>query len=90
MKKLMTFAAFTFASALPAMAQSSSAPATLVPPVFALGLAAGLAALGQGRAVAAAAEGMARNPGAAGAIRGLVFIGLVFMESLVLFTFVKS
>lgn len=90
MKKFMTLAVVMMACSVPTFAQSTSGSTTLVPPVFALGLAAGLAALGQGRAVAAAAEGMARNPGAAGAIRGLVFIGLVFMESLVLFTFVKS
>ena len=53
---------------------------------FSMAIAAGLAALGQGRAVASAVEGMARNPGASGAIQGAMILGLVFMESLVLFT----
>jgi F-type H+-transporting ATPase subunit c len=57
---------------------------------FALGIAAGLAALGQGRAVAAAAEGIARNPGAAGDIRGVLLLGLVLIESLAIYVFVIS
>lgn len=55
------------------------------------GLAMGLAALGcgmgQGRATAAALEGIARNPQAAGKIQTPMIIGLVFMETLTLFTF---
>lgn len=55
------------------------------------GLAMGLAALGcgmgQGRATASAVEGIARNPQAAGSIQTPMIIGLVFMETLVLFTF---
>lgn len=75
----------------PIFAQSgSSSNAPLVPGVVGLGLAAGLAAIGQGKAVASAAEGIARNPGTAGAIRTLALIGLAFMESLVLFTFLKT
>jgi F-type H+-transporting ATPase subunit c len=35
---------------------------------------------------AAACEGMARNPAAAGAIRLAMILGLVFIETLVLFT----
>ena len=44
-------------------------------------------ALGQGRAASAACEGIARNPGAAGAIRAAMILGLVFIETLALFTF---
>jgi F-type H+-transporting ATPase subunit c len=57
---------------------------------FALGIAAGLAALGQGRAVAAASEAIARNPGAAGEIRGVLLLGLVLIESLAIYVFVIS
>ena len=61
-----------------------------------LGLAAGIGmgiaafggALGQGRVASAACEGMARNPGAAGAIRAAMILGLVFVETLSLLTFV--
>jgi F-type H+-transporting ATPase subunit c len=44
-------------------------------------------ALGQGRAASAACEGIARNPGAAGSIRAAMILGLVFIETLALFTF---
>lgn len=52
------------------------------------GLAAGLGALGQGRIGAAAVEGAARNPGAAARIQTIMILGLVFIESLVIFTLV--
>jgi F-type H+-transporting ATPase subunit c len=51
-------------------------------------IAAGLAALGQSRVAAAAAEGAARNPGASARIQTLMILGLVFIETLVLFTLV--
>jgi F-type H+-transporting ATPase subunit c len=57
---------------------------------FALGIAAGLGALGQGKAVAAAAEAIARNPGAAGDIRGALILGLVLIESLVIYVLLIS
>ena len=52
-----------------------------------MGLAAGLAGLGQGRVAGAVAEALARNPGARSSIQPALFIGLAFIESLVLFTF---
>ena len=57
---------------------------------FALGIAAGLAALGQGKAVSAAAEAISRNPGAAGDIRGALILGLVLIESLVIYVLLIS
>jgi F-type H+-transporting ATPase subunit c len=57
---------------------------------FALALAALGAALGQGRAVASAAEAIARNPGAAGEIRGALILGLVLIESLVIYVLLIS
>ena len=56
--------------------------------VIGIGIASGLAALGQGRVAAAVAESIARNPGARAGIQLVLFIGLAFIESLVLFTFV--
>ncbi len=53
---------------------------------LAMGIAAGLCGLGQGKAVASCAEGMARNPGAAAAIRFALILGLVFIETLALYT----
>ena len=55
---------------------------------IAMGIASGLCGLGQAKAVASAAEGMARNPTAQGAIRFALILGLVFIESLALYTLV--
>ena len=52
---------------------------------FALAIAAAFGALGQGRSIAAAVEGIARNPSAAGEIRGNLILGLVLIESLVIY-----
>lgn len=52
-----------------------------------MAIAAGLAALADSRAISAACEGAARNPGAAARIQTLMLIGLVLIETLVLFTF---
>jgi F-type H+-transporting ATPase subunit c len=57
---------------------------------FSLGIAAGLAALGQGKAVSAAAEAISRNPGAAGDVRGALILGLVLIESLVIYVLLIS
>jgi F-type H+-transporting ATPase subunit c len=82
--------------ALPVFAQGSPAAAAKPPEhvatgiVFAAGLSMAIAAafcgIGQSRVAAAACEGIARNPGAAGAIRLAMILGLVFIETLVLFT----
>jgi F-type H+-transporting ATPase subunit c len=55
---------------------------------FAIGLAALGGTMGQGRATAAALEGISRNPGAAARIQTPMILGLAFIESLVLFTWV--
>jgi F-type H+-transporting ATPase subunit c len=55
---------------------------------FGMGIAAFGCGLGQGRVASAACEGMARNPGAAGAVRTAMILGLVFIETLALFTLV--
>ena len=60
----------------------------VIPVAFAMAIASGLCGLAQGKAIAAACEGIARNPGAAGAIRVLMLLGLAFVESLALFTLV--
>ncbi len=53
---------------------------------FAMALAAGACGIGQSRIASAACEGMARNPGASDGIRLAMILGLVFIETLVLFT----
>ncbi|MBZ5527882.1 MAG: ATP synthase F0 subunit C [Acidobacteriia bacterium] len=55
---------------------------------FGMALAAFGGALGQSRVAAAACEGIARNPGATGAIRASMILGLVFIETLALLTLV--
>lgn len=52
-----------------------------------MGLAALGGALGQGKAASAALEGIARNPEAGGKLFVPMILCLVFIESLVLFTF---
>ena len=60
----------------------------LVSAAFVLGIAAAAGAMGQSRAIVAACEGIARNPGAAGAIRLAMIIGLALIESLVIYALI--
>ena len=63
-------------------------PTTLVLAIgFGVAVAAVGGGLGQGRIAAAACEGIARNPGAAAGVRAAMILGLVFVETLTLFTF---
>jgi F-type H+-transporting ATPase subunit c len=80
--------------AMPALAQEAGGVAAGTPSgvkwgvigaAFLLGVAAAAGATAQGRATSAAAEGMSRNPGAAKDIRGMTLLGLVLIESLVLY-----
>jgi F-type H+-transporting ATPase subunit c len=64
--------------------------ASIITAGFALGIAAAGGAIGQGKAVASAAEAIARNPGAAGEIRGSLILGLVLIESLVIYVLLIS
>jgi F-type H+-transporting ATPase subunit c len=86
----MTLAAMCFAS--PVFAQASAAPSDAGIKALAvgigMGIAAGLCGLGQGRATASASEALARNPGARPGIQLFLILGLAFIESLTLFTFV--
>lgn len=52
-----------------------------------MALAAGLCGLAQGKATASATEALARNPGARPGIFLFLILGLAFIESLALFTF---
>ena len=97
MKKLVQFMTMMFVAGMAAMPVLAQDAPKEHPPehvavgiVFAAGISMAIAAafcgLGQGRVAAAACEGIARNPGAAGAIRTAMILGLVFIETLVLFT----
>lgn len=97
MKKIAGFFALMMVagmSAVPAFAQEAAAgkppehvaTAIVIAAGFSMAIAAGLCGLGQGRVGAAACEAIARNPGAAGEIRTAMILGLVFIETLALFT----
>jgi F-type H+-transporting ATPase subunit c len=57
---------------------------------FALAFAAAFGALAQGRSVSAAVEAIARNPSAANDVRGNLILGLVLIESLVIYVLLIS
>jgi F-type H+-transporting ATPase subunit c len=91
-KMLFLLALLVFAS--PIFAQTAGGAATggnwslNIGSAIGMAIASGLCALGQGKAIAGACEGMARNPGVAAAIRAAMILGLVFIESLALYTLV--
>ncbi len=55
---------------------------------FSMAIAAAFCGIAHSRVASAACEGLARNPGAAPAIRLSMILGLVFIETLALFTLV--
>jgi len=57
---------------------------------FGLGLAAACGALAQGRATSAAMEGLSRNPGSYDRVFTPFILGMVLMESLVIYSLVIS
>lgn len=90
---LMALAALLVAPA--AFAQEGAAPKAAgvsqwlaIASAFGMALAAAGCGIAQSRVASAACEGMARNPGAADPIRAAMFLGLVFVETLALFTLV--
>lgn len=86
----MTLSALFLATPVFAQSTSGGGTASWVPigAGLGMGLASGLCGLGQGRAAASATESVARNPGARAGIMTMLMLGLAFMESLALFTFV--
>ncbi len=97
MKKLLNaFAAFAavLLAASPAFAQTGAAAYgdnvgfMALAVAFGIGAAALGGALGQGKASSAALEGISRNPNASDKVFVPMILGLAFIESLVLFTWV--
>lgn len=83
---VLAFAAPVYAQEpSPNAANSALVQWSIITAGFALAIAAFGGALGQGRAVASATEAIARNPGAANEIRGALILGLVLIESLVIY-----
>lgn len=95
-----------FAIAVPVMAESetaavtteAAATATAENPIgmkavgsgIAIGIAAGFGALGMGIAVGKSNEGIARQPEAAGTIRGSMILGIVFIETAIIYALVVT
>jgi F-type H+-transporting ATPase subunit c len=91
MKKLLFVLVLLMVVALPAMAQTTGGGTTFTSWTFAgvgLGIAVAGAAIGQSRVGSAVAEALARNPAARPGIQLTLFLGLAFIESLVLFIWV--
>ena len=86
MLALLAFASPIFAQTTGGAAATGSNWWVSIGSGIGMAIASGLCALGQGKAIAGACEGMARNPGVAAAIRAAMILGLVFIESLALYT----
>ena len=89
MQRMFIVLAVVALFAMPAFAQGGAGGAT--PWTYAgvgLAIAVASAAIGQSRVAGAVAEGLARNPGARAGIQLALFLGLAFIESLVLFLWV--
>lgn len=86
----MTLAALMIATPVFAQDGGAASQAGLISIAAGIGMAiaAGLCGLAQGKATASAAEALARNPGARPGIFTFLILGLAFIESLALFTFV--
>ena len=83
---ILLLAPATFAQAGEQAAEGGSKGLLAIAATFGMGIAAFGCGLGQGRVGAAAMEGIARNPGAAKSMFTPMILGLVFIETLVLFT----
>lgn len=97
----ITFILMAFGLVAPVSAQEAVPPVppelrveivrwSIITAGFALAFAAAFGALSQGRGVSAAAEAIARNPSAAGDIRFALILGLVLIESLVIYVLLIS
>ncbi len=85
---LALFAVPAFAQEAPAAAAPAATNWVAIASAFGMAFAVGLAALGQGRVAGSVAEALARNPAARSGIQLALFLGLAFIESLVLFNLV--
>jgi F-type H+-transporting ATPase subunit c len=94
-KALLMFVVIAFFALLqPVMAQEAAAAGShtgsanmwiALGAAFGLAIAAAACGIAQSIAIKSAADGIARNPGSADSIRGLLIIGLAFIESLVIY-----
>ncbi len=94
-----TFLFVAFGVVAPVFAQQPAAAAagntelvkwSIITAGFALAIAAAFGAISQSRGLSSATEAMARNPSASGDIRGALILGLVLIESLVIYVLLIS
>jgi F-type H+-transporting ATPase subunit c len=83
----LLLAAPAFAADAAAAGGDETAKWIVITSGFAMAIAAFGGAIGQSKVAAAACEGVARNPGARPGIQLFFILGLVFIETLALFTF---
>lgn len=97
MKNIFIFIALLIFFAVPIFAEETEQSSEGAKPItnygvfaaaFAIAITGFAGALGQGKAISSACEGLARNPGAAGAIRISLLLGLAFIESIVIYALI--
>jgi len=71
-------------------AQDSATTGKAIGAAIAIGLAALGGAIGMGNAIARSSEGVARQPEAEGKIRTMLMLGLVFIETVVIYALIVS
>lgn len=85
-----------FALAMPAMAAGNAEAADgaigdkAMAAAIAVGIAAGAGAVGMGWAIAKSVEGISRQPEAEGKIRTTLMLGLVFVETAIIYALVVA
>ena len=84
----VAFAAEAAPAAAQASLDASGLGLTALALVLAMGIAAAGCAIGQGMGLKGACEGVARNPEASNKLTNLLLLGLAFIESLGIYTFV--
>lgn len=87
----LAFAAEADGAAVAAEEAAAAAPSlTAVGAAIAIGLAALGGAIAMGMAIAKAMEGIARQPEASGKIRSVLMLGLVFVETVVIYALIVA
>ena len=77
-------------TAAAAVQTDNSVSAKAIAAAIVVGLAAGAGAIGMGMAIAKSADGISRQPEAEGKIRTLLMLGLVFIETVVIYALIVA
>ena len=76
--------------AITAAADATASSGKAMPPGIAIGLAAAGGAVGMGLAIAKSVDGISRQPEAEGKIRTTLMLGLVFVETAIIYALVVA